>query len=1060
MVNPVRTLRAISQQPAYCGLRQPGDVPMSARPVFLAVLVVLLRGSLSLLAEPTPVGVVVRLDEEGSVNVHLAETLGDPLFLAGRGVAVWQSRGVERWGPLPITAPEESDLAKLLRSSRRVDPAVGGGFASFGSPLDQLMGLSLVRGNGFITPAQQSRRLDPRITIRREPAERPPHFPAATLQILQRGRVLAQFGVAQGQATIHWHEIEQMPAELRDGLPPGEYTLREAAGAASATFVVEEEQLRDWIAEWPTRLRSYLGEHGNPQLFTLLEVENLLTQLDENSKPIPYLSDALDTLDDLPTEQRSPALDQLRREIIARLQLQPARTQIEDPTGVPAVDEARRLIALGRWQEARDRLHDADTSDERTRGLCQLYSAVILAESGGRTAEDTRECFERAVSLLQAHPAEAFRAHNNYGVHLLRLAQDGLYGLSQEMATGGQSPLRDALLYWRVAEGQLQSALDAATDAAPSRVPAVRVNQAQLYLLLADFLRSLPPTAQQEDLDQAVQAAARRASSLVSAALRAEGADQITRGAASELNAMLDYRSGDYESAAQAAATALSHYSAAGSLSGVESVCRLLGLCEKRLARNPKALNLLMAAHEIAELLRGRVPPDQVGASRAGFLARRAYVNQVLVELLIEQGEDAHALQIAELAKARSLQDMLSTNHASADHPSESRGLEDILADWPPDTTAIEYFIGAKHCWVFVVTNGGQVTTHALTNSDGTPVAPGELTGAVVRFCQDIQFQAVKMRHRLLSGQGFSHTWQQQLHEFYQTLMPQEARAAMGDARRVLIVPHHVLHYFPFAALVTQTDDDCPPNQIPKPYFLIDEPFSLAYAPSLATWDLLRGRTRPMDVAHAIGIVEVPGAPPLPGVEKDLQNFQAAFAGRVRGVTPGERATENATLDVLASPGMVLIATHGTNHADAPLTSHVLLNRDENSDGRLTALEVFHADLQSDLIVMSACYTGLADRSPLASDDLFGLQRAMLFSGARAVVSGLWDVYDGTGPILMNDCFQRLAKGEAVADALAGAQREFVAKLRGSKGTEPWIHPYFWAVYTTVGDPDVAFQRN
>jgi CHAT domain-containing protein len=83
---------------------------------------------------------------------------------------------------------------------------------------------------------------------------------------------------------------------------------------------------------------------------------------------------------------------------------------------------------------------------------------------------------------------------------------------------------------------------------------------------------------------------------------------------------------------------------------------------------------------------------------------------------------------------------------------------------------------------------------------------------------------------------------------------------------------------------------------------------------------------------------------------------------------------------------------------------------------------------------------------------LFGLQRALLQAGARTVVSSQWDVYDQTGPEVMGGFFQRLAARTPSAQALADSQREFLARLRSSGESEPWLHPYFWASYTVSGD--------
>ena len=314
------------------------------------------------------------------------------------------------------------------------------------------------------------------------------------------------------------------------------------------------------------------------------------------------------------------------------------------------------------------------------------------------------------------------------------------------------------------------------------------------------------------------------------------------------------------------------------------------------------------------------------------------------------------------------------------------------------------------------------------------------------------------MRRLLLSGKGFDHTWQDKLHEFFQKMMPDGVLDELRKAETVVVVPHHILHYFPFAALVTGRDErPRDAHEMVQPQFLIDEPFNLAYAPSLGVWDLLRSRpARLITQANAVGIVDFPGAPDLPGVEQDIANFKAAFGDMTDKVLFGAEASEENVRPILAREGLLLIASHGMNLADDPLASHLLLLPDKDNDGRLTAKELFACQVHSDLIVMSACYSGLADRSPLPGDDLFGIQRALLQSGARTVVSGLWDVYDGTAPELMKGFFDRLAEGQSAPESLANSQREFLKQRRTTDG-DPWLHPYFWAVYTVAGDDRTQF---
>jgi CHAT domain-containing protein len=201
-----------------------------------------------------------------------------------------------------------------------------------------------------------------------------------------------------------------------------------------------------------------------------------------------------------------------------------------------------------------------------------------------------------------------------------------------------------------------------------------------------------------------------------------------------------------------------------------------------------------------------------------------------------------------------------------------------------------------------------------------------------------------------------------------------------------------------------------------------------------------------------VGIVHFPNADPLPGVKKDLENLQAVLGDRVQQLVPGDEAQETLAKALLQRRGMVFVGTHGRNVADQPLTSYLLFHPDLTSDGPLTAAEIYSISVASDLVVMSACYSGLADRSPLPGDDLFGLRRALLHSGAQTVVSGMWDVYDDTGPELMRGFFEALATGKPAPAALAQAQRAFLKEQRDAGPSNPWLHPYFWAVYTVSGD--------
>jgi len=141
------------------------------------------------------------------------------------------------------------------------------------------------------------------------------------------------------------------------------------------------------------------------------------------------------------------------------------------------------------------------------------------------------------------------------------------------------------------------------------------------------------------------------------------------------------------------------------------------------------------------------------------------------------------------------------------------------------------------------------------------------------------------------------------------------------------------------------------------------------------------------------------------------------------------------------------LATYGVLNKQNPLFSFVQLAPDGGDDGRLEVHEVFGLHLAADLVVLSACQTGLGSGALAdvpAGDDWVGLTRAFLHAGARHVVATLWPVDDWATAALMERFYGGADVAADPARALAEAQRAMLT-------TPATAHPFYWAGFVNVG---------
>jgi len=236
------------------------------------------------------------------------------------------------------------------------------------------------------------------------------------------------------------------------------------------------------------------------------------------------------------------------------------------------------------------------------------------------------------------------------------------------------------------------------------------------------------------------------------------------------------------------------------------------------------------------------------------------------------------------------------------------------------------------------------------------------------------------------------------------------------SAPRLTIIPHGMLHSIPFHALHSEDG------------YVLDR-WEVAYAPSAAVWQFCRLRPEPNgDRSLVFGYSD----PDIAHVQEEV----AALGNLLSDVDVYEN--DRAILDNVPLEGSfryLHFATHANFRKDNPLFSGLKM-----SDGWLIAHDLYHRRLECSLATLSACRTGMSAVVP--GDELLGLARGFLSSGARAVMVSLWAAHDEATAQLMAECYSRMARGASRATALREAQQAVRALFP---------HPYYWAAFALIG---------
>lgn len=271
------------------------------------------------------------------------------------------------------------------------------------------------------------------------------------------------------------------------------------------------------------------------------------------------------------------------------------------------------------------------------------------------------------------------------------------------------------------------------------------------------------------------------------------------------------------------------------------------------------------------------------------------------------------------------------------------------------------------------------------------------------------------------------------------------------------------LAYLPAEFLVTEYDESGSPYYYGDKKFLIDS-YPVLYTPSLSVYLLQKERE-----SNSNKTILLVGDPQF-----DNKDFALSYRGGLLGedsfnarnivlfplqyskdevtnvnnlidngyMLLANNATESNFKNNVSESKIIHLSTHSFLYKDQPMILFSQ-NNDSDEDGYLELNEILELQLNSDLVVLSSCKSGLGiiDRA----EGILGMQKSFFEAGAKSIVVSLWDVNDKYTSYFMESFYKYLSEGDNKALSLQKAKIDFKENHSAN--------PYYWSAFILAGDP-------
>lgn len=341
-------------------------------------------------------------------------------------------------------------------------------------------------------------------------------------------------------------------------------------------------------------------------------------------------------------------------------------------------------------------------------------------------------------------------------------------------------------------------------------------------------------------------------------------------------------------------------------------------------------------------------------------------------------------------------------------------------------------------------------------------ISKNDISAKQLEIAESLRLEIEAYRADLLNPSVAPENLAFSAHTLFKSLIA-PALAQIELPNELLIIPDKEISTIPFETLVTRNEAGSGFSNLP--YLLHQSEVHYAYSASLwhkqhtaknekasrlwagfaPNYDNAFQSLNMSQISTSDEIISI-----LPGAEQEVEELADLMDGTL---FIGKEANKEALLQAGKDYKVLHLAMHSTVNNDQPMYSSFLFTPNlENDDEQLTVSELFHEELNAELVVLSACNTGYGRLLP--GEGVLSLSQAFTAAGCPSTLMSLWMVPDQETRVLMGNFYEGIKAKKSKGESLHLAKINYLKEVDNDR----MAHPFYWAGFVLSGNEKAVSQ--